>query len=499
MAYQIDRYNNTLLTTVEDGTIDETTDIKLIGKNYAGYGEIQNENFLYLLENFNGANPPPKALSGQIWFDSSNSKLKFFDGAKFRTTGGAEVSPTQPNGLTEGDFWWDSNNDQLYAYDGSGFVLIGPQNVGEGVTQMVSRNIRDDLGNNRPVILATIDDEVIYISSPTEFTIEDTDGNRIEGFDRVRKGITLKNTEQSTQGVTTDDFYYWGTASNSLRLNGRLSDDYVLKDNANFETVVEFADAGFSVGDSQDLLVDIQNGDEAVFANKVGTVLKFSTKQQVGTSIINSVQITENGMQGGSDNTYNLGQSNIRWANVYATNLKGTADRADKVKVIEGGEYKDAYIEPPQINNPGTVESTIAARDTAGNLRAVLFQGTATTAQYADLAEKYTVENSLPIGTAVAVSTNPDFEVDLAQVVDTVVGVVSENPAYLMNSEIEGDNIALKGRVPVRVLGSVYKGDKVFIDANGICSVNGNGDLVGIALETNTALEEKLVECVLKV
>ena len=73
MAYTIDRYNNTQLTVVEDGTIDQTTDIKLVGKNYAGYGEIQNENFVFLLENFSGATPPPKALSGQIWFDSSVS------------------------------------------------------------------------------------------------------------------------------------------------------------------------------------------------------------------------------------------------------------------------------------------------------------------------------------------------------------------------------------------------------------------------------------------
>ena len=66
MAYQIDRYNNTLLTNVEDGTVDQTTDIKLVGKNYAGYGEIQNENFLHLLENFSGTSQPPKAISGQV-------------------------------------------------------------------------------------------------------------------------------------------------------------------------------------------------------------------------------------------------------------------------------------------------------------------------------------------------------------------------------------------------------------------------------------------------
>ena len=60
MAYTINRYNNATLSTVEDGTLDQTTDLKLVGKNYAGYGEIQNENFVFLLENFSGANAPPK-------------------------------------------------------------------------------------------------------------------------------------------------------------------------------------------------------------------------------------------------------------------------------------------------------------------------------------------------------------------------------------------------------------------------------------------------------
>ena len=86
MPYAINKYNGTLISTVADGTIDNTTDLKIIGKNYAGYGEVQNENFLYLLENFANNNPPPRPIQGQLWFDSSNSKLKFYDGElKFLT------------------------------------------------------------------------------------------------------------------------------------------------------------------------------------------------------------------------------------------------------------------------------------------------------------------------------------------------------------------------------------------------------------------------------
>ena len=50
MAYTINRYNGAQITVVADGTIDTTLDVKLIGKNYAGYGEIQNENLVFLLE-----------------------------------------------------------------------------------------------------------------------------------------------------------------------------------------------------------------------------------------------------------------------------------------------------------------------------------------------------------------------------------------------------------------------------------------------------------------
>ena len=152
MVYTINRYNTTQLAVVEDGTIDQTTDLKLVGKNYAGYGEIQNENFIFLLENFSGANQPPKALSGQVWFDSGNSKLKFYDGTKWRTTGGAEVAGTTPAGLSTGDFWWDTTNEQLYAYNGSTFVLVGPQGVGDSVTQFQSRVIRDDTDTNLSLI-----------------------------------------------------------------------------------------------------------------------------------------------------------------------------------------------------------------------------------------------------------------------------------------------------------------------------------------------------------
>ena len=199
MPYSIDRYNGTVLTVVEDGTIDSTTDIKLIGKNYAGYGEVQNENLVHLLENFSGASAPPRPVSGQLWFDSANKKLKFYDATKWRTTGGAEIGASTPTGLSTGDFWFDTANDQLYAYNGTEFVLIGPETApGLGITQLRSRTVVDNASGNHAIIEAIVDDETIYVISADEFTL-DSGINPITGFSVIKKGLTLINTGRIPQ------------------------------------------------------------------------------------------------------------------------------------------------------------------------------------------------------------------------------------------------------------------------------------------------------------
>ena len=167
MSYTINKYNGDTITVVADGTIDATLDIKLIGKNYAGYGEILNENFTFLLENFAGTAEPPRKIKGQIWFDSANSKIKFYDGSKFRTATGAEVASSAPSGLTPGDFWFNTATNQLFAWSATGaagnipgFVLVGPQGIaGEGITEMKSVNVPDNqlpIPGQHPIIEAVV-------------------------------------------------------------------------------------------------------------------------------------------------------------------------------------------------------------------------------------------------------------------------------------------------------------------------------------------------------
>ena len=495
MAYVINLTNGGSLVTVEDGTIDQSTSLKLVGKNYAGYGEIQNENFIHLLESFASGNAPAGPLSGQVWFDSSLKKLKFYDGTQFRTTGGAEVGTTQPVGLTTGDFWWDSGNNQLYAQNADGgFVLIGPQSIGETVSAMVTAQVRDNNQVNRTIIKGTVDDGVVFIVSNAEFTIDTTDpANAITGFDVVRQGLTLRNTTSSTNGITSSAHRFHGTATNAEKLGGVAAADYALAGAADFSSIVRFADAGFTVGAANDLAVFIDtsgSGDEGVIDNTVGQKIRFKVKSTGGVTT-EPFHIQAAGLIPTATTTYDIGDANYKWRNMYATSFNGLATQAIALQV--GSNYRTGDVNP--TNN------TVAVRDSSGNIAANVFNGISTSARYADLAEKYTTAEEYPVGTAVAVDFGDenDHEVVSAKSSSMPIGVVSAEPAYLMNSEAEGQAIGLKGRVPVRCKGVVKKGEAVYAWEDGVCSTVQTTALVGIALESSTDESEKLIECVLKV
>lgn len=228
MAYVINRYDRSLLATIEDGTIDRTTELQFVGKNFAGYGEIQNENFLYLLENFASGNSPSKPISGQLWYDTSTKKIKLYDKTIWRTIGVTQVSDTAPSNLQEGDAWWDSDKKQWYAYNGTSFELIGPEKAGDNTTRMVSTVVQDTLGVDKPVIRAVVNDIVMFVISEDEFTLNAN--TPIDGFTKIKKGITLVNT-QNDDGITSPaDTWLWGTASNAELIDGLNSSQFLRSD-----------------------------------------------------------------------------------------------------------------------------------------------------------------------------------------------------------------------------------------------------------------------------
>ena len=582
MAYQVDRFNGTFLVSVDDGTIDTTTDLRFLGKNYAGYGEVQNENFLHLLENFANTSAPPKAITGQIWYDSGNKKLRFYDGTRFRTASGAEVGPTAPSGLQSGDFWFDTSSEQLYAWNGTDFVLIGPETAPDlGASAIIAQVVKDTLGNNHTIVKVNSGGDTMLVISKDAFTLNSVI-NPITGFETIKKGANLVNTNGTT-GVTSTDHFYWGTASNAARLGGYPASDYIRIGEIAFEQEVSFSDAGFVLGDQNDIRFRVENGDEPVIENRLGNTI--TMRIRITDSDLRNVAIfTPTAILPGANNFFNIGSSTSKYANIHATtflgaltgnvtgNLTGnhtgnliaadestafnaasktfignfsgtltgnvigsvtgtatnaltlnslvgeiasvatsiavrdsssnitanrfigTADKADRIKIDDAAVDTDvSYRSAKTI----IAANSIAARDSSGNISANLFQGTATAAQYADLAEKYLADQEYEVGTVVAVGG--EKEVTAAKYGDRAIGVVSANPAFMMNKDLEGGTyIALKGRVPVKVTGAVRKGQRLVAANNGTAeaAVPHANDVFAIALESSDNTDVKLIEAI---
>ncbi|MCK5139805.1 MAG: hypothetical protein KAQ85_08190, partial [Thermodesulfovibrionia bacterium] len=169
-----------------------------------------------------------------------------------------------------------------------------------------------------------------------------------------------------------------------------------------------------------------------------------------------------------------------------------------------GGTARYTYVGTAATpRTGGSYPNSIVQRNATGDIFAAIGYLEATQAQYADLAEKYTCDENLPVGTVVEVSSDTDFEVVpcMFENSPTVVGVVSRNPAYLMNSESVGLPIALTGKVDVRVTGAVNKGDFIVPAGDGLARKGEVGELVfkiGVVLKTDLQDEEKLVECIIK-
>jgi hypothetical protein len=192
MAYTINKFNGTELIVLEDGTIDTSTSLGLVGRNYVGYGETQNENFVFLLENFANTAPPSRPLKGQTWFNSTTSLLHVYDGAKWAIVGAAVLSITAPDGPSVGQLWLRTTDNTLHVWTAAGWVFIGPEAVaGFGTTRARSTSLLDTTGTARPVILLTVNGTVIAICSSIAFTIALS--NAVEGFLDLETGITLSS------------------------------------------------------------------------------------------------------------------------------------------------------------------------------------------------------------------------------------------------------------------------------------------------------------------
>jgi hypothetical protein len=252
MAYIINKTDGSILATVADGQVDTlSTNITLIGKNYSGFGEALNENLVKILENFSGSAAPSKPIRGQIWFDTSELKLKVYNGLAFQPVSSATIANSQPTTLGVGDLWFNDIDKQLYFYDGTSTILLGPDySTSQGLSGLKVVNLLDTLNQNRVITILYNNGILLGIFAKDAFTpkvpIAGFDGAIVPGFN----------------AGTLSGIKFNVTATNAEQLGGQPANVYVRNDTSNIINgqLILTSNLGLVIGDAGQGLFQVQNG-----------------------------------------------------------------------------------------------------------------------------------------------------------------------------------------------------------------------------------------------
>jgi hypothetical protein len=593
MAYTIRLTDNTIFATVADGTVNTSSSMTLVGKNYAGYGAFLDENFIHLLENGSNTTAPPSPLTGQLWWDKTNTLLKVYNGTTFKTISAATASATQPVSNVTGDLWYDTVNQQVKVYTGTGFIVVGPAfSSSQGTSGAIPETINDS--GATPHFVTTLyvnNSRVAIVSKDSSFTpaapINTT-------FPTIYNGITLWNSGSPVFG---------GSATNAQTLNSLASTDF-MRATANTTTtgtVKVLNDTGLYVGAANvfnvntsatdaNIKSDISSGNLNIQANVGGTTylvaralggngtFAIANSATVGnaltvTGTVSGGELTTGGnvsatgnVTGGNIKTSSvlIGSStvsatgNITGGNVLTGGIVSSTGNISSAANISGLYFLgdgsklsglSAAVSVTKIVN-GTSEANIGA--SGGNLSITIgatanvvvvdtttvyanvvsvksiaktgtnalgnigsstnyFErvfATATTALYADVAERFAADEVMEPGTVVELGGIAEITRSQRDLSDTVFGVISTKPAFTMNGGAGEDDthpaVAMTGRVPVKVIGTVRKGDRLVSAGNGIARAANPGEItafnvIGRSLVDKTTAEEGTIEAIVTI
>ena len=476
MAYTINLTDGTIFAVIADGTINTDSSMTLVGKNYAGYGEFLDENFIHLLESGSNTTAPGDPLVGQLWWDKTNGLMKVYNGTAFKVISAATASASSPTSNVTGDLWFDTVNAQLKVYNGSGFILVGPAfTSGTGTSGAIVDTITDTSpGADHVVVKIFVNNTIVSIfSKDATFT----PAAALSGFSTISPGLNMSTTVAGA--------VFKGTATDADALDG-LDSTAFMRSNTNTSTTGTLSvlnDTGLYVGGDSDgrlfvtgtdvyLRNQTQDGDLIFQVNDGGSTTTCMTIDG-GTSNVNiNTNLVVSGLIAATGNSVNFGTASVSLGNIINNNANGVGN----------------------IGSSSTYFNTIFAK--------------ATSAEYADLAERFEADAAYPPGTVVMLGGEKEITAAMEEATEEVFGVISTRPAYTMNGAA-GDNdthppIAMTGRVPVLVVGKVCKGDRLISAGNGLARAARPGEatafnVIGRALTSKTSSDEGTVEAIVTI
>ena len=599
MAYNITLTDGSLFATIADGTVNTSSSMTLIGKNYAGYGDFLDENFIRLLENGSNTTAPSTPLVGQLWWDKTNGLLKVYNGTIFKTISAATASASAPTSNVIGDLWYDTTNQQLKAWTGGAFIVIGPAYTSsQGTSGAIPETIKDSDGVDKLITsLYVNNNRVGTVYDAAAFTPQ---ASIVAAFPTIFPGITLNTTISNAQ--------FAGTAQNSLLLDGQPVTSFVSSTDPNTEITGVLRilnNNGFFVGTANvftvtttttdaNILSAISGGNLVLQANVSGVRQPVAsalgsngtfaisnaatvganltvTGNATGGNLTTTGQVSASGnITGGNvsaslitaTNPGSVGISAV--GNVQAGNVRTAGQVSATGNITSAGNIAGGYIfgngsqlsglsGAISINEVLNGTSTFAIPVAAGNANisiggvsnVVVFTttnqifgtqitvpaiaksgpnaagnigsssnyfdrvfATSTSALYADVAERFAADEVLEAGTVVELGGQYEITRSISELSDSVFGVISTRAAYLMNDGA-GDNlthppVAMTGRVPVRVIGTIAKGDRLVSAGNGLARAAKPNEatafnVIGRALANKNSEVEGLVEAIVTI
>lgn len=281
MSYTIKKTDTSIVAVVPDGQIDQiNTDLTLVGKNYSGFGQFINENFVKLLENFASNSNPENPLPGQLWFDTSENRVKVYkgDAAGWATVGSTALADSLPTNIGSGDLWFDTLKKQLYFYSGSALYLIGPDySAAQGKSGIEIVTVFDESSNPKQIMKWWLGSTLIGILSKEEFNLKQD--IVIDGFvgSTIFSGFNLANIPNA------GNFKFRLTATNADQLGGRAASSYLRTDISGSINGSLSVSGGMTVGDTDQYTLSIVNGNITISNTAVDRTLSFNVRGASGS------------------------------------------------------------------------------------------------------------------------------------------------------------------------------------------------------------------------
>jgi hypothetical protein len=591
MAYVINLTDGTTFATIADGTVNTSSSMILVGKNYAGYGEFLDENFIHLLENSASTTSPSAPLIGQLWWDKSANLLKVnFNGnpsTGWKTISAATASASAPTSNVTGDLWYDTVNQQLKVWTGSSFIVVGPAfTSATGTAGAVPEAIPNSGGG------PDIDVTSLYVAGVRTAIVSDTaefvpSAPTSTTFPRIYPGLNL-NKGISDAGFAGNIFNQGnlrlGASGNAAVVivtgTGANVTGYVTATanvtganiitagfasatgnitGGNISTTGLLTAAGNVIGGNINSAAAISAvglitaGGNVTGANIATNGIVTAAGNITGGNILTSGQLSAGGAVNATGNI--TGGNIITGGGVTATGtitasgnivagsgrfflgdggLLSNVSAAISVTRIENGTSNVAVgtsggnvtigvagtanvvvISTTGVTTNGlTVPSiTKSGSNAVGNIGSSsnyfnqVF-ATATTALYADVAERFAADEVLVPGTVVELGGTQEITRSQTDLSENVFGVISTRPAYTMNGGAGDDDthpkVAMTGRVPVLVTGVVKKGDRLVSAGNGIARAAKPGEAtafntIGRSLVDKTTPESGTIEAIVTI